>query len=150
MVLIKYSQNVNFANSLAEANRKLTNKQDADTAINTSNIGTQSVNYAAIAGNVAWNNVQGRPSLANAVTTVTTETKQVTIAASSLLTIELPYATPSGYIPLGIIALNANTASSAITRYIINGSNVRVELRNITAGQQTLTISAVVLMKYNN
>jgi hypothetical protein len=36
--------------------------QSASTAITTSNIGSQSVNYAASAGSVAWTNVSGRPT----------------------------------------------------------------------------------------
>lgn len=38
-------------------------KQNASTAITTSNIGSQSVNYATSAGSVAWGNVSGKPSL---------------------------------------------------------------------------------------
>jgi hypothetical protein len=37
-------------------------KQNASTAITTSNIGSQSVNYAASAGSVAWGNVSSKPS----------------------------------------------------------------------------------------
>jgi predicted heme/steroid binding protein len=37
-------------------------KQNASTAINTSNIGSQSVNYANSAGSVSWGNVSGRPT----------------------------------------------------------------------------------------
>jgi hypothetical protein len=36
-------------------------KQNASTAINTSNIGSQSVNYASSAGSVAYSNITGRP-----------------------------------------------------------------------------------------
>lgn len=132
-----------------ELNSNLINKQDVKTAINTSNIGRQSVNYANNAGNVSWNNVIGRPSIANAVTTVTTETKQITINASSIISIDLPFISPNGFTAIGVIAVNANTASSAITRFMIVNNNVRVELRNITSGQQTITISAVVLCKNN-
>lgn len=38
------------------------NKQDKETAITTSNIGNQSVNYANSAGSVAWASVSGKPS----------------------------------------------------------------------------------------
>jgi hypothetical protein len=37
-------------------------KQNASTAITTSNIGSQSVNYASSAGSVAWGNVSSKPS----------------------------------------------------------------------------------------
>lgn len=130
-------------------NSNLINKQDVRTAINTSNIGSQSVNYANNAGNVSWNNVIGRPSIENAVTTVTTETKQIIINASSIISIDLPFISPIGFTAIGVIAVNANTASSAITRFMIVNNNVRVELRNITSGQQTITISASVLCKNN-
>lgn len=46
-------------------NEKLGTKQDASTAITTSNISNQSVNHAATAGSanaVAWGNVSGKPS----------------------------------------------------------------------------------------
>lgn len=130
-------------------NSNLINKQDVKTAINTSNIGSQSVNYANNAGSVGWNNIIGKPSIANAVTTVTTETKQITINASSIISIDLPFISPNGFTAIGVIAVNANTASSAITRFMIVNNNVRVELRNITSGQQTITISALVLCKNN-
>jgi hypothetical protein len=42
--------------------------QPTSTAINTSNIGSQSVSYAASAGSVAWTNVSGRPSNISAFT----------------------------------------------------------------------------------
>lgn len=138
-----------LADMLSEINSNLINKQDVKTAINTSNIGRQSVNYANNAGNVSWNNVIGRPSIANAVTTVTTETKQITINASSIISIDLPFISPNGFTAIGVIAVNTNTASSAITRFMIVNNNVRVELRNITSGQQTITTSAVVLCKNN-
>lgn len=132
-----------------QLNSNLSSKQEASTAITTYNIGKQSVRYADSAGNVDWNNVIGRPNIANTVTTVTTETKQITINASSFISIDLPFATPSGFLAIGVVAVNANTASSAITRFMIVDSNVRIELRNMTSGQQTITISAIVLCKAN-
>lgn len=52
-------------NRVVELNSKLSTKQDSTTAINTSNIGLQSVNYANSAGNanaVAWEKVSGKPA----------------------------------------------------------------------------------------
>lgn len=124
-------------------------KQDKATAINTSNIGSQSVHYANSAGSVNWNDIIGRPSIANAVTTITTETKQITINASSMLSVDLSFSSPIGFSAIGVVAVNSNTASSAITRFMIISNNVRVELRNMTSGQQNITISASVLCKNN-
>lgn len=124
-------------------------KQDKATAINTSNIGSQSVHYADSAGSVNWNNIIGRPSIANAVTTVTTETKRITINASSILSVDLSFSPPIGFSAIGVVAVNSNTASSAITRFMIISNNVRIELRNMTSGQQNITISASVLCKNN-
>ena len=42
--------------------------QNSSTAITTSNIGSQSVNYAASAGSVAWTNVSGRPTALSSFT----------------------------------------------------------------------------------
>ena len=128
-------------------NSNLSAKQDANTAITTSNIRSQSVNYANSAGSVPWADISGRPSLSSVITTVNTQTKEFTVEASTILSVNLPYTVPSGYIALGVIAVNANTASSAITRFMLNGNNVLIELRNITSGQQKITISAVVLCK---
>ncbi|MDE7436795.1 MAG: hypothetical protein K2N01_13380 [Lachnospiraceae bacterium] len=46
----------------AEVTNLLKSKQDAATAINTSNIGQQSVKYASSAGGVTWGDVTGKPS----------------------------------------------------------------------------------------
>lgn len=143
----KNSQIQDLQNEISEINSNLSTKQDANTAITTSNIGSQNVNYANSAGSVLWTDVSGRPSLSNIITTVNTQTKEFTVEASTILSVNLPYTVPSGYIALGVIAVNANTASSAITRFMLNGNNVLIELRNITSGQQKITISAVVLCK---
>ena len=45
----------------ANINNLNTEKQNADTAITTTNIGSQSVHYAESAGAVAWDNVSGKP-----------------------------------------------------------------------------------------
>ncbi len=145
----KNSQIQDLQNEISEINSNLSTKQDENTAITTSNIGSQNVNYANSAGSVLWADVSGRPSLSNVITTVNTQTKDFTIEASTILSVNLPYTVPSGYIALGVIAVNANTASSAITRFMLNGNNVLVELRNITSGQQKITISAIVLCKIN-
>lgn len=143
----KNSQIQNLQNEISEINSNLSTKQDANTAITTSNIGSQNVNYANSAGSVPWESIAGRPSLSSVITTVNTQTKEFTVEASTILSVNLPYTVPSGYIALGVIAVNANTASSAITRFMLNGNNVLIELRNITSGQQKITISAVVLCK---
>lgn len=143
----KNSQIQDLQNEISEINSNLSTKQDVNTAITTSNIGSQNVNYANSAGSVLWADVSGRPSLSNVITTVNTQTKEFTVEASTILSVNLPYTVPSGYIALGVIAVNANTASSAITRFMLNGNNVLIELRNITSGQQKITISAVVLCK---
>lgn len=140
-------QGAELLNRIDVLNRNLSTKQDANTAITTSNIGSQNVNYANRAGSVPWEGISGRPSLSSVITTVNTQTKEFTIEASKILSVNLPYTVPSGYIALGVIAVNANTASSAITRFMINGNNVLIELRNMTSGQQKITISAVVLCK---
>lgn len=132
-----------------QLNSNLSSKQEASTAITTYNIGKQSVRYADSAGNVDWNNVIGRPNIANTVTTVTTETKQITINASSILSVDLSFSPPIGFSAIGVVAVNSNTASSAITRFMIISNNVRIELRNMTSGQQNITISASVLCKNN-
>lgn len=136
-----------LAGMLGETNRELQSKQDAATAITTANIGNQSVRHSNSADQVPWTGVIGRPILANAVTTVTTQPKAITVPALSAMPVDLSYTAPSGYSPLGIIAVNANTASCAVTRFILNGSKILIELRNITSGQQNVTISAVVLLK---
>ena len=143
--ILLFHQFIDFNSCVLNSN--LSAKQDANTAITTSNIRSQSVNYANSAGSVPWADISGRPSLSSVITTVNTQTKEFTIEASTILSVNLPYTVPSGYISLGVIAVNANTASSAITRFMLNGNNVLIELRNITSGQQKITISAVVLCK---
>lgn len=54
-----------MANQISELNTDVSKKQDASTAITTSNIGSQSVKYATSAGSanaVAWSKVTGKPS----------------------------------------------------------------------------------------
>lgn len=54
-----------MANQISELNTDVNKKQDASTAITTSNIGSQSVKYATSAGSanaVAWSKVTGKPS----------------------------------------------------------------------------------------
>nr|DAG27385.1 MAG TPA: endosialidase chaperone [Caudoviricetes sp.] len=54
-----------MANQISELNTDVNKKQDALTAITTSNIGSQSVKYATSAGSanaVAWSKVTGKPS----------------------------------------------------------------------------------------
>lgn len=54
-----------MANQISELNTDVNKKQDASTAITTSNIGSQSVKYATSAGSanaVAWGKVTGKPS----------------------------------------------------------------------------------------
>lgn len=143
-------QATTVADALNELNGNMQN------AITTDNIGNQSVNYAETAGSanaVAWNNVSGRPSipsLVSAVTTVNTESKEITIGASTIASFDLTYTAPSGFTAIGVVGINANTASSAITRFHLGGTGkVRIELRNMTSGSQTITISAVVLCKNN-
>ena len=143
--ILLFHQFIDFNSCVLNSN--LSTKQDANTAITTSNIRSQSVNYANSAGSVPWADISGRPSLSSVITTVNTQTKEFTVEASTILSVNLPYTVPSGYIALGVIAVNANTASSAITRFMLNGNNVLIELRNITSGQQKITISAVVLCK---
>lgn len=55
----------NLQSQVAKLNTNLSKKQDAATAITTSNIGSQSVKYATSAGSanaVAWSKVTGKPS----------------------------------------------------------------------------------------
>lgn len=61
-VYIATDGNIYMAWAGAYISTLLDAKQNASTAINTSNIGSQSVNYATSAGSVAWSNVSSKPA----------------------------------------------------------------------------------------
>lgn len=78
-------------------------KQDAATAINISNIGSQSVAYAASAGAVAWTSVSGRPT---AVSAFSNDSGYVTSAGS------VNYAASAGSVAWGNVSGRPTAVSS--------------------------------------
>ena len=138
---------------ITEINSKIaslqSSKQDASTAINTSNIGSQRVSYASSAGSVEWANVQHKPSLGNGVTVRTVSLgTYYGPAAGGVVSVAVP--SVSGYTPVMATMGDSYTGAQALPGIVpcwIEGNYVKFRIPIINQGDAFIASAQVLYAK---